>query len=203
MKRGVIGLLIVLGTTLLVVAIFIGGWILLDKTLSPSYIPYGTRTLYQEAARAVTMEQPVVYLGAERCGECHFPIEQEWVHSAHRTVACENCHGPGSAHVENGVSNLVNTSANLCLTCHARLVSRPDTFPQVHPEEHSSGLPCLQCHNPMHPDISKPPQMTGTLSEGTDCLACHGSQGFLPFPTDHEQRSTESCPQCHVEGERR
>lgn len=190
--------MIVVGTTLLVVAIFIGGWVLLDKFLSPSYFPDGTRTLYQEASRAITMKQPAVYVGAERCGQCHFSTEQEWLHSSHKVVTCENCHGPGSAHVETGIANSVNTSVNLCLTCHARLVSRPESFPQIYSEEHSGGLPCLQCHNPMHPDISNPPQMTHTLYQGVDCLACHGSQGLRPVPAGHEQRSGESCPQCHI-----
>ncbi len=140
MKRGLLSALIIVGTTLLVVAIFIGGWVLLDKFLSSSDVPYGTRTLYQEASRAVTMEQPAVYVGAEQCEQCHLSAEQEWLHSAHKVVTCENCHGPRSTHVENGASIPINTSADLCLTCHAQLASRPDTFPQVHSEEHSGGI---------------------------------------------------------------
>lgn len=203
MKWPLVNSLIVLTTTLLVVAAFVGGWILLDKFLNPAYVPYGTRTLYQEAARTEIMEQPVAYIGAERCNGCHFSVEQEWLHSAHGTVACENCHGPRSTHVENGVSTPVNTTADLCLTCHARLASRPDAFPQVHPEDHSNGLACLQCHDPMHPDVSRPPQVTHTLSEGMDCLACHRSQGLRPMPVGHEQHSVESCLQCHIEEEQR
>ena len=198
MKRALLNALVVTGTTLLIVTIFVGGWMLLDNFLNPTYVPYGTRALYQEASRTVTMAQPVLYVGAEQCEQCHLSIEQEWLHSSHRVVTCENCHGPRSAHIENGVSIPINTSADLCLTCHAQLAGRPDTFPQVLPEEHSNGLSCLQCHNPMHPDMSNPPPMTHALHQGVDCLTCHGAQGFRPVPNDHEGRAGESCPQCHI-----
>ena len=147
------------------------------------------------------MKQPAVYVGAEQCGQCHLSTEQEWLHSSHKVVTCENCHGPESEHINSAADMEVSTSVSLCLTCHARLNSRPSTFPQVLAEEHSSGLACLECHNPMHPDTSSPPQVTHTLNQGVDCLTCHGSQGLglRPVPTDHEQRTGESCPQCHTE----
>ncbi len=200
MKRFRPGPVIILGITLLVAIVLWGGWILLDKFFSFTYLSSGTRTLYQETSRANAMEHPLAYVGSEQCGKCHPFIEQEWLHSAHKTVACENCHGPASAHVESGVPIPANTADNLCLTCHARLAAKPEIFPQVEPEEHSQGLPCLQCHNPMHPDMSRPPPMPHALFEKADCLTCHGSPGFRSVPPDHEQRAGESCPQCHKQG---
>ncbi len=194
--------MIALVTTLLIIAIFIGGWILLDNFITSSYGSTGTRNLYQEASRVVAMEQPPVYAGTEKCLQCHSSTGQEWLHSSHSPVACEDCHGPGSEHINSAGPIEVSTSASLCLTCHARLASRPDTFPQVLAEEHSSGLACLQCHNAMHPSLGEPPQMPDIFSEGTECVVCHEEQNLRSMPADHALRSEETCSQCHrTEGE--
>lgn len=196
MNKFLVNPLIILGTVIVTIAISLGGWVLIDELLEP-YAVYGTRALYQEASRAVTMNQPVVYQGTEYCGQCHPPIEQEWLHSAHKTVACEDCHGPGGPHLSNTSIDQIDT-ANLCLTCHASLASRPDTFPQVDPGEHSGGLVCTACHNPMHPDSSQPPLMPHTFYQVEQCLICHGSQSFRPVPANHEDRPVEGCPRCHI-----
>lgn len=199
MKRSVLSPLIILGVVLGVIAVFLGGWWLLNNLIAPN-LPTGTRTLYQEATITRTMGQPVVYVGAERCRQCHQSVGEEWLHSSHRTVTCEDCHGQGIAHVSKGTPMLVNTSIDLCLTCHARQAAKPASFPQVGFQEHSGGRPCLECHNPMNPRIVGPPRIPHIITEGTDCQTCHGSGGLKPVPADHEQRSNNTCLQCHGQG---
>jgi hypothetical protein len=42
-------------------------------------------------------------------------------------------------------------TAVLCARCHTASAAKPKGFPQVNPEEHSSGVPCQTCHNPHSP----------------------------------------------------
>lgn len=176
------------------------GWLLLDRLMNP-YLAEGTRARFQEASRAETMAQPVTFLGAERCGQCHAKIQQEWLHSAHGSVTCEDCHDPGRAHAEGAARMTVSESPELCLTCHAELLSRPEEFPQVEEGVHSLGLPCVQCHDPMRPEAIVGPTRAHLSYEGTDCMVCHGSDRFQPAPADHEGRSLESCSRCHEGGQ--
>lgn len=187
----------VAGIVLMALIVFSGGWILLDGFLKPYLVQPGSGAVFQEVSQAAAMEQPVIYLGPERCGECHRSILSEWLHSPHRTVVCENCHDPGRSHVEEVVPMTVNASSSLCLTCHKEPGSRPCAFAQADADGHGGGLSCLECHSPMHPDVEEAPQMIHTTYQGADCLICHASQAFQPAPTDHEQRSAMSCRHCH------
>ena len=108
----------------------------------------------------------------------------EWVHSSHSTVACEDCHGPGNAHATTGQPIEINTSSSLCLTCHARLDSKPTDFPQI--------------DNAMHPNIGAAPQMPDISVNTTDCLACHSADSVIPMPANHAGRTSDSCTECHT-----
>ena len=196
-KKYLIISLIVTGTTLAAIAIFVGVWTILDNFITSSYVSDGTRELFQETSRVEAMEQPPIYIGTEKCLQCHNSFAQEWLHSSHNTVACEDCHGPGSKHVSSGAPMQLSSSTALCLTCHARLDSKPANFPQVSVNEHSGGLDCVQCHNPMHPNISGPPEMPDIFSKDTDCLICHQEQNLRSMPENHAMLSEETCAQCH------
>jgi hypothetical protein len=42
-------------------------------------------------------------LGAsERCVECHRDVDLEWSQSAHLVQSCEDCHGAGGSHINEG-----------------------------------------------------------------------------------------------------
>jgi hypothetical protein len=175
------------------------GWLLLDRLLNPYLATEGTRAQYQEASREDIMAQPVAFLGADRCADCHSEIQQEWLHSAHSAVICEDCHDPGREHVDSAVQMTTNASSSLCLNCHMEIGARPAAFPQVTGDVHSLGLPCLQCHDPMHPEIGAGPTRTHQYYEGMDCMICHGVGTFQPMPVDHEARTLETCGRCHEE----
>lgn len=201
MKKRLSNGLIGLGTVLLVGVILIGGWMLLDNASISPYGDTGTRNMFQEASTAQAMNLPLAYAGTQKCLECHFTSNSssdEWVHSSHSTVACEDCHGPGNAHATTGQPIETNTSSSLCLTCHARLDSKPTDFPQIDNQEHSGGLPCLQCHNAMHPNIGAAPQMPDISVNTTDCLACHSADSVIPMPANHAGRTSDSCTECHT-----
>ena len=197
MKKYLFTGLIGAGTLMLVAAIFIGGWLFLDNVDFAPYSDTGTRSLFQEASRAEAMEQPIAYAGSEKCMTCHFPSSEEWLHSSHNTVACEDCHGPGNLHATEGAPMEVSTSSSLCLTCHARLDSRPEDFPQIPSDEHGRGNECTTCHNPMHPAIFGAPKMPDISGEMTDCVACHEPDKLITMPDNHAGRTADSCVECH------
>lgn len=74
---------------------------------------------------------PLQYAQSSTCQSCHQDNYGLWVKGNHKTVSCENCHGPAKAHLETGAPETLDTSRELCGSCHARLVSRPSDFPQV------------------------------------------------------------------------
>jgi hypothetical protein len=114
---------------------------------------------------------PQHYGGNESCGTagCHSP-EQAAEHEKklaslstgkHQGLACEVCHGPFAAHVEDGkkVNNATVTVSNeLCLSCHRQLMSRPDHFAQFSDDQLRHKLLnvrdislCRACHDPHEP----------------------------------------------------
>ena len=192
--------LITVSLVLVSLALFIGGWILLDAFLAPYLGLSGSRASFQEISQDYAMGRVVVHVVTERCSEWHPLISGEWSDSKHGAVGCECCHGPGGPHVEGLASMTVDTSASLCITCHEECYSRPADFPQIISADHCGGLSCLNCHSPMCPDVGGAPLSIHTLYEGVDCRICHGAQGFHPAPADHAQRPIESCAHCHEQG---
>ena len=79
----------------------------------------------------------------------------------HSGLACENCHGPLSAHSSEGrrvAPALVNRENTLCLGCHGPLLSRPRDFPQFNAGitghwyfDVETTTPCQDCHDPHEP----------------------------------------------------
>jgi predicted CXXCH cytochrome family protein len=115
--------------------------------------------------------QPMQIGGNESCGgaSCH---DQERVakhktqlatvgKGSHKGLACENCHGPLSAHVSDDkkiASAVIDRENKLCLNCHGKLLSRPKNFPQFDTEKTGHWYfdveitkPCLDCHSPHNP----------------------------------------------------
>lgn len=192
--------LTMIGLTIIAIIIFVGGWFLLNIFLA-SYLDLpGSRASFKDISETSLIAEPAVRLGAELCGECHPQILEEWSQSEHRTVDCENCHDPGGPHANLHIHQTIYDSKTLCVPCHEKTGYGPVDFPQVDSQEHSQGLPCTQCHNPTCPDVGGAPLSIHTVYEGVDCRICHGSQGFHPAPSDHEQRPIESCIYCHKQG---
>ena len=93
-------------------------------------------------------------MGADTCTTCHADIAKDFRHAFHaqQGVECEQCHGPGSLHVQGGgdVSKIISfskrsaTDANgVCLSCHARDASIRNWFAGPHA---SNRVRCTDCH---------------------------------------------------------
>lgn len=100
----------------------------------------------------------VKYMGKEYCRECHEEKVVENLTSPHKTIQCENCHGPAVGHPEK-IEQLSNTFDRLlCLRCHAHLPypqSNRADMPFVDPDEHNPDQICYECHNPHHPNLEE------------------------------------------------
>jgi predicted CXXCH cytochrome family protein len=92
--------------------------------------------------------------GADTCATCHADIAKDYRHAFHaqQGVECEQCHGPGSLHVQGGgdVSKIISfkqrsaTDANgVCLSCHARDTNIRNWFSGPHA---SNRVRCTDCH---------------------------------------------------------
>ena len=140
---------------------------------------------------------PLQYADPSVCGDCHQDKHDVWEKAKHSTVSCENCHGPGVTHVEEGVSPVVDISRESCGLCHNRVLARPKDFPQVDLKEHGGQSTCITCHNPHSPGVAALPKIPHALEGRTDCLLCHETGGIKPFPKEHNGRSQDTCLNCH------
>ena len=131
--------------------------------------------------------QEINYGGSEVCTECHDALAAEKKSGYHRMVACEACHGPSAAHVQDAekVKPQVPRSRTHCLLCHEYLVARPTGFPQVVSDSHNPVKPCIVCHEPHNP---KPPNVP------TGCDACHAKVQRIIVLSRH---SSLQCTVCH------
>ncbi len=99
------------------------------------------------------------YVGADVCAACHQETVNGFANNPHQRmvlmhgdngVTCENCHGPGQAHVESGGTTKMFQFASApakdvdakCLGCHAG--AHPNFLRSPHAE---AGVSCVSCHS--------------------------------------------------------
>jgi predicted CXXCH cytochrome family protein len=153
-----------------------------------------------KAAAAVSPE----YVGADVCVACHENVVKGFANNPHQKmvlmhggsgVTCENCHGPGKAHVEGGgdktkIFNFLTASAkdsdDKCLGCHAG--SHPNFLRSPHAR---AGVGCTSCHS-IHGSESDKTLRASMHLMGTDTVHSGDSTELLlkaPQP--------QLCFQCH------
>jgi len=100
----------------------------------------------------------LVYGTNESCKNCHEEVYDLKLESTHKRLSCEICHGPVNAHAKDGKKIAVmpvrknEKQIELCLTCHTKVVGRPQKFPMIEYPEHLVDLDvktthtCDQCH---------------------------------------------------------
>jgi cytochrome c553 len=133
--------------------------------------------------------QPV-HRTSSYCQDCHDDRYAEWSASSHKSVACEDCHGPARTHPKGGIKTLPipEDTIRLCSVCHEATAGRPAAQPQVMLAGHAFGEQCKGCHNPHSPKISANVKLTGNVEAGQRlasqaCAECHGEAGISPNAT--------------------
>jgi hypothetical protein len=216
---------------ILIAAVLVVVFIVLRAIPYPAFLAdYGFNQQTDAENMTEWASLPIAYANSAVCVDCHSDNYELWEISGHRTVACENCHGPAAEHLENGTFPSVDPSRDLCATCHARLPSRPSSFPQVDmaemggqaecrtchdPHEPRAGMPpqvphilegrfsCKSCHGPHEPWETPPPELPHTLEGRTDCLSCHGPEEYRGATLPYVPHSLEgrsNCLLCHNTG---
>ncbi|MBI5094564.1 MAG: hypothetical protein HZB26_19290 [Candidatus Hydrogenedentes bacterium] len=151
-------------------------------------------------------------VGTGVCLQCHdgrSAIDQRsQLESKHRNVACEDCHGPGYAHVRNGgrggllIANPrdlpFDQSYDLCNRCHTANVA--GYVQSKHATE--KGARCIDCHD-VH-RINGFTVATANNAHHLDndatqdlCGRCHQPQEADFLQSTHAQLEVASCTSCH------
>jgi DmsE family decaheme c-type cytochrome len=152
---------------------------------------------------------PADYVGAEVCASCHEAEAKGFATNPHSKmvlmhgnngVTCENCHGPGRAHVEGGgdVTKIFNPGKgsakqvdSTCLNCHAG--AHPDFERSPHAK---AGVGCTSCHS-----IHKSEERAELLKapQPTLCFQCHtDAKASFNMPFHHPvNEGLVKCSDCH------
>ena len=168
------------------------------------------------AIEARTVRTPRLQ-GKTVCADCHDELTPLHEKDVHRTVQCEDCHGPADRHVReqkdktqdfDPAASIVRPKENdICLICHRALNARPGSFPQVEWREHfkAGGVKpdkiettkCINCHNPHEPLFLTKPLPEARLHPLIHrCRDCHvGLAKDAKMPPQHP--ATFSCQYCH------
>ncbi len=150
------------------------------------------------------------------CGACHTTgyrpegnqdglpgIVGTW---AEEGVRCEECHGPGSSHVESpyGVQMKIDRDAEACGQCHLRgepetinasggFVQHHEQYEELFQSKHRA-LSCIACHDPHRGVVQG--RKTGTATVKVECDSCHFDQARSQ--KSEIMKSTVSCRDCHM-----
>ena len=178
------------------------------------------RVAASKPVKAVIKAAPTgeaTYIGAQVCMTCHATQAAEFngtlMGRINRTTRkgsmdCENCHGPGSAHVAAGGgrgvggiisfrpdddSRSVKDNNKICLGCHekgGRNYWRASTH-------ENRGLACTNCHTVMKSVTAKFQLMKQTEME--TCFQCHQDRRAQLFRSSHMpmREGKVTCSNCH------
>jgi DmsE family decaheme c-type cytochrome len=145
-----------------------------------------------------------VEVGDELCSACHEDIAGEFQKNIHARLSvgdentCEACHGPGSAHAEEGDPALIYnspkdytaTGTNLCTNCH-----QGPAFTSWHgPTHFEAAEGCSDCHR-----IHSEGKHLLAKQEPSLCFDCHADKrAQARMPSHHPvMEGLVSCSDCH------
>lgn len=151
------------------------------------------------------------YAGSDTCKTCHEEIYNKgFVNTPHYALiksgkhGCEDCHGPGAAHVEGGgdktkiisfKSLTVEQASARCLTCHTYGNEHANFLRSSHA---SNNVGCLTCHSPHYAKIERALLVS---SQPQLCYGCH-TEVRAEFSRPFRHRVNEKllqCSDCHNE----
>jgi DmsE family decaheme c-type cytochrome len=156
------------------------------------------------------------YVGAKVCMTCHATQAESFSHTLMGRIGktqkgkfdCENCHGPGSAHVKagggRGVGGIISFRPEdqsrtaeennaICLSCHER-GDRTNWQGSTH---ETRGLMCTNCHTVMKAESRK--NQLKTAFEPDTCFQCHKDRRAQMFRSSHMplREGKIVCSDCH------
>ncbi len=149
------------------------------------------------------------YVGAETCKTCHADIyTKSFENTPHYALikqnqhGCEDCHGPGQAHVEGGgdITKIISfkklspsQASQRCLQCHQGTLEHSNFARSVHL---SQGVGCLSCHSPHH---ATEPNHLLVKAQPQLCYGCHATQkAEFARPFRHRvEVGLIQCSDCH------
>lgn len=98
----------------------------------------------------------VKYQGADYCKDCHDKNYGDIRKSPHKSIQCENCHGPAIDHPGEPPKLAIDRSRQQCLRCHYPLpypTSGRSRIRGIDPITHNPEMECSNCHNPHLPNL--------------------------------------------------
>ena len=150
------------------------------------------------------------YAGSDACKTCHADVYNKGFEpTPHYNLikegkhGCEDCHGPGQAHVDGGGDpskirrfSQVSTveATRICLGCHQTRGLEQSNFNRSAHAKNNVG--CLDCHSPHH---AAQPEFLLIKSSPQLCYGCHApvkAEFNRPFRHRVEERLIE-CNDCH------
>jgi DmsE family decaheme c-type cytochrome len=157
------------------------------------------------------------FVGSKACQTCHSPLIAEFDKTLMGKIShtpqgrgkfeCENCHGPGSAHVKagggRGVGGIMGFGSNdprtveerngICLACHQK-GERNYWAGSVH---ETRGVACTNCHSVMK-NVSRKHNLK-TVVEKETCFQCHKlERAQIQYSSHMPLRENKiTCTNCH------
>jgi DmsE family decaheme c-type cytochrome len=149
------------------------------------------------------------FVGSETCATCHDQVSKKFAENPHTKMAemhgangvtCENCHGPGKAHVDGGgdISKIFNPAKHTtkevdatCLGCHAAAHPNFERSPHA-----KADVGCINCHS-VHD--SKAKEYLLKAEQPGLCFGCHADQkAQFNMPFHHRvNEGLIKCTDCH------
>lgn len=150
------------------------------------------------------------YVGSDTCKTCHEDIyTKHFEGTPHFSLmksagkhGCEDCHGPGSAHVEGGgdVTKIISfknlnaeQSSKICMQCHSASKEQANFLRSDHIH---NDVGCTSCHSPHNAKIQR-----SLLKDSQPqlCYGCHAVQK-AEFSRPFRHRVNQGlilCSDCH------